>query len=212
MKIKNGLLLLGVVLALGLAGPAGADNVDLFVDAAPNAYGSPLYEPWKTAAFAAAASGTFTNMANSFNPLNAGTTNVEINDMVVYSFGDLGKRLHFVYWIPNETLSSLVDRFTISMYYQWDGVTYDFYNEYYGATWQTPSTGRWIDYDVNGDGNIDGVVGTAGFAWWAAYPSNDPAELAAQLIEWDRYQGNVIFQAKLITGGKIGRASCRERV
>jgi len=43
MKIKNGLLLLGVVLALGLAGPAGADNVDLFVDAAPNAYGSPLY-------------------------------------------------------------------------------------------------------------------------------------------------------------------------
>ena len=49
--------------------------VSLYVDAAPNKYGSPDYASWETSAFAAAANGTFVNMASSYNPANAGTTN-----------------------------------------------------------------------------------------------------------------------------------------
>lgn len=78
--------------------------VYIYADSAPNVYGSPLNPAWQTDAFAKAASGTFVNMANGKNPAFVGTTNFVIEDEVVYSFGDLGKRLTWVYWIPNETL------------------------------------------------------------------------------------------------------------
>jgi hypothetical protein len=60
-------------------------------------------------AYAAAASGKFTDMANSVIQCNAGTANFEIEDEVVYSFGDLGKRLTF-YWIPGETIAFRISR------------------------------------------------------------------------------------------------------
>lgn len=56
-----------------------------------------------------------------------------IRDVVVYSFGDLGQRLSFIYWVPNETIADLKARnFQLNLFYQWDGVTYDGYNDYYG--------------------------------------------------------------------------------
>ncbi len=79
-------------------------GVSLFVDSAPNVYGSPDFPAWKANAYAAAAGGTFVNMINGINPANIGTTNFEIEDEVVYSFGDLGKRLHWIYWIPNQLI------------------------------------------------------------------------------------------------------------
>lgn len=181
-------VLLIVFAALALtAGSARANGIQIYVDAAPNAYGSPNYDAWWSAAKAAAAAGTFVNMANSANPANSGTTNFEIQDAVVYSFGDLGRRLHFVYWIPGVTTTDLAASTQVAINYQWDGITYDYYFDYYGTTWLTPT--RWEDY--NG-----GVVGTAGFAWWGAYGVNTPEALAADLASWDMSQGDVTFMVR----------------
>lgn len=171
------------------------EATSLYVDSAPNAYGSADYDPWWTDAKSAASEGTFVNMANSHNPANIGTTNFEIEDAVVYSFGDLGQRLHFVYWLQGETVDSLGDRFQVAMDYVWDGVTHDFYNDYYGSTWLTP--GSWENYDMDGDSDIDGVIGTAGFAWWGAYGENTQEVLDADLASWDYYQGDITFHARL---------------
>lgn len=167
---------------------ATPSSVYLYVDAAPNAYGSPDYEPWKTAAFAAAAGGTFVNMQHSYNPANVGTLNYEIQDEVVYSFGDLGKRMHFVYWVPGTSIEALGNSLQISMFYTWDGVQYDFYNEYYGSTWLTPS--RWENY-----GN--GVMGTAGFAWWGAYEVNTQEALDQDLLDWGLVAESITFSLRI---------------
>lgn len=197
--MKRFLLVLAFMLGLCFPGPGSADlltpPVFIYVDAAPNVYGSPLYPIWQTTAFARAASGSFVNMENGTNPAFKGTTNFVIEDEVVYSFGDLGKRLTWVYWIPNETLSSLSGRFTISLINLWDGEYLDFYKNYYGSTWLTPT--RWENYDKNGDGIIDGVIGTAGMAWWGAYGVNTPEALAADIAEWAKSEEYWIFRAQL---------------
>ena len=188
-KLKKILFLLGIlVMAFGALSTANADPIYLYLDAAPNVYGSSDYPTWEGNAFAAAANGSFVNMQNSVNPLNTGTTNFEAADLTVYSFGDLGKRLHFIYWIPDTTISALTGDFSISLFYEWDGVSYDFYKDYYGSTWLEPT--KWKEY--NG-----GVIGTAGFAWWGAYGVNTPEALAADLIDINNYQGNIHFYAKL---------------
>ena len=106
--MKHLVLLLALFSGFCIPAPGAADSflppVYIYVDSAPNVYGSPLYPAWQNDAFAKAASGTFVNMANGKNPAFVGTTNFVIEDEVVYSFGDLGKRLTWVYWIPNETL------------------------------------------------------------------------------------------------------------
>jgi hypothetical protein len=90
----------------------------------------------------------FKNMSNGSNPANNGTTNFEITDEVVYSFGDLGKRLTWIYWIPKETIATLSNRFTISLLNNWgNDPEYDFYNDYYGSTWLTPTS--WANYDAD---------------------------------------------------------------
>jgi hypothetical protein len=181
--LKKALFLLcafSVVFLCG--GVAGA--VNLYVDSAPNIYGSPDYASWWASAKSAASTGAFTNMANSSDPSNSGTTNFEVEDAVVYSFGDLGSRLHFIYWIDGATISSLSGIFKISLSYEWDGIVYDFYKGYYGSTWLEPTS--WVEY--NG-----GVIGTAGFAWWGAYGVNTQEALDADLAEWDKHQGDITF-------------------
>ncbi len=161
----------------------------LYLDSAPNKYGSPAYAPWETSAFAAAAAGTFVNMDNGINPANVGTTDYEAEDVTVYSFGDLGKRLHFIYWMPGETITSLTAKnFQIAMSYVWDGVTTDFYDDYYGQTWLTPSS--WIEYS-------GGVIGSAGFAWWGAYGVNTPEALAADLADIAKYSGDITLYVRM---------------
>lgn len=172
-----------------------AGSVQLFVDAAPNAYGSPAYPAWETAAFAAAANGSFVNMASSINQCNVGTTGFEIEDEVVYSFGDLGKRLHWVYWIPGETKETLADRIEVALYNTWDGELLDFYLDYYGSTWLVPT--RLYDYDLDSDGTTDGVVGIAGMAWWGAYGVDTPEALEADLAGWGTVRESWEFMVKL---------------
>jgi len=165
--------------------------VYLYLDAAPNAYGSPNFDPWLANADSTASNGTFANMANSTKSANKGSTNFEMADMAVYSIGDLGHRLHAGYWIPNETVRNLSDRFFTSVIYQWDGVGFDGYaDDLKLTTWLTPSPGRMRDY--NG-----GVIGTFGWAWSAADGVNTPKAVAADIAAWDKYQGNITFRVKL---------------
>lgn len=171
----------------------------LYVDAAPNVYGSPDYAPWQDAAFAAAANGTFVNMISSKNAANVGTTNFEIQDEVVYSFGDLGKRLTWVYWMQGQTKAGLDGRLEVSLLNTWDGTPSDFYLDYYGSTWLTPS--KIYDYDIDGDGTTDGVVGLAGMAWWGAYQVNTQEALDADIAAWGLASETWEFKVKL--DGKI---------
>lgn len=194
----------------GLVGSAGANAlpaVSIYVDAAPNVYGSPAYPAWQAAAFAAAADGTFVNMANGTNPANDGTTDFEIQDEVVYSFGDLGKRLTWVYWIPDKTIAELTGKFQVSLINIWDGDELDFYLDYYGSTWLQPS--KWVDYDKDGDSIADGVIGTAGMAWWGAYGLNTQQALDADIAAWITVCEDWIFTARLLddNGAVIETAS-----
>lgn len=174
-----------VVLAFGAH---ATSSVSIYVDAAPNVYGSPDYDPWESAAFQDVVDGSFTNMRNGTNPLNIGTTNFEIEDEVVYSFGDLGRRLTWIYWIPNTTVAELTGSFEISLFNTWDGEVLDFYDDYYGSTWLEPSS--WQNYN-------DGVIGTAGMAWWGAYGVNTEEALAADLAAWGMVHESWTFSARL---------------
>ncbi len=174
-----------------------ASALELYVDAAPNVYGSPDYPAWEDAAFEASADGSFVNMASGVNPDNVGTTNFEIEDEVVYSFGDLGSRLTWLYWIPDETVANLTDNdlITVSLFNIWDGDTLDFYEYYYGETWLEPS--RLFDYDSDGDSTTDGVIGMAGMAWWGAYEDNTQEALDADLASWGQAEEDWIFTVNL---------------
>ena len=188
---RFGWLLLSVFFLLCSAALSSATPVpviNIYVDAAPNKYGSSLYPAWESNAYSQAAAGTFVNMANGTNPANVGTTEFAIQDEVVYSFGDLGKRLTWVYWVPGATVESLTGRFQISLTNIWNGDVLDFYQDYYGSTWLTPTT--WVDY--NG-----GVIGTAGMAWWGAYGVNTPEALAADIADWERAEESWIFTVRL---------------
>ncbi len=135
-------------------------SVELYVDSAPNAYGSPDWAPWWTTAKTDVVAGSFSNMRTGTYP---GTTIMDPYDEIVYSTMDLGKRLHWIYWIPGETVASLEGRFEVKWTIDWagDDWTYD------GGGWAAdgPEVGwsqpaNWEDY--NG-----GVIGSLGFAWWS---------------------------------------------
>lgn len=191
-------VLTGLAVGLMMFGTARmAQATSLFVDAAPNVYGSSAYASWQANAYASIANGTFVNMASSINSNNIGTTNFEIQDEVVYSFGDLGKRLTWLYLIEGESVESLQgkNRFQISLKNTWDGDVEDFYLTYYGNTWLEPT--KWTNYDSNGDGTNDSVIGTAGMAWWGAYGVNTQAALDADLAAWGLSEESWTFTAKL---------------
>lgn len=166
-------------------------SLSLYVDAAPNVYGSPDYALWQKATFSAVADGTFANMSNGINGDNEGTKNFEIEDEVVYSFGDLGSRLTWIYYFEGETVASLEGNVTISLINVWDGASSDFYYDYYGSTWLEPT--KWIDYDANNDGVTDGVIGTAGMAWWGAYGVNTQEALDDDIASWGLVDEDWIF-------------------
>ena len=174
---------------------AGASSVSLYVDAAPNVYGSPDYDPWKTSTFDAIYNGTFENMSNGVNPGNVGTTDFEIQDEVVYSFGDKGLRLTWIYFIEGETVASLEDRITVSLINDWEGSVSDFYLGWYGSTWIEPMT--LIDYDADGDGVVDGVFGMNGMAWWGAKGVNTDEALAADIASWGTANETWTYTVKL---------------
>lgn len=185
---------------------ASTTEVNLYVDAAPNVYGSPAYAPWEANTFASIAAGSFVNMSNGINPDNYGTTNFEIQDEVVYSFGDLGKRLTWIYYIKNETVSSLTDRISVKLENVWDGDYLDFYDDYYGSTWLTPS--KIYNYDADNDGTTDGVFGLAGMAWW---PDATQEAVDAAYESWGASDETWTFTVKL-DGQDYDITSVREAI
>jgi hypothetical protein len=173
-------------LILAIAGTAGA--VSLYVDSAPNVSGSPAWGPWWTQTKADVVGGVFTNMRTGTYP---GTTTMSPYDEIVYSTGDLGKRLHWIYWVPDTNIATLAAaNFQVKWVIDWggDAWTYDWNTNDWAvdsadAGWVQPSS--WENY--NG-----GVIGSFGFAWWATdndalplsthgnlYDETDAADIAA---------------------------------
>lgn len=188
MKVRSLGIALAITLALG-TGTSAADPL-LAVDTAPNVYGSPAWAPWWAAAKADMAAGTFVNMRSTSHP---GTLVADPLDFTVYSTGDLGRRLHWLYWIDNTTTAALSGNFEVRWVIDWDGDdwTLDSGGNWVAATpgagWAQPNA--WENY--NG-----GVVGSMGFAWWAidddalpfssdADPYNevDAADIAANRLQ-----------------------------
>ncbi len=161
--MRRVLLVFGVCLLL-VAGatPAGAAVISLHVDSAPNAYGSPNYAPWLAAAKPDVVAGTFTNMRSAVLP---GSLTADPLDMIVYSTGDLGRRLSWIYWLPGVTIADLNGKFQVRDVSDWDGQawTYDWgVGDLVPATpnagWVQPT--KWENY-------AGGVIGVFGDAWWA---------------------------------------------
>jgi hypothetical protein len=154
-----------VSMIIGLFVVSGVSaEINLYVDSAPNVYGSPDYAAWWTGAKAAVADGSFVNMASS-DLETPGVLNALPYDEIVYSTGDLGRRLHWIYYVPNTTIDALrAADFKVRWVIDWDGTdwTYD-WNIYDWTSnlengWVQPAS--WVEY--NG-----GVVGTFGEAFWA---------------------------------------------
>ena len=166
---RNLTLIATIVFATIVTSSHAAINVQLYADTAPNAYGSPNYAPWAAQAFNDVAAGTFTDMRSGAYP---GTLAFVPSDAIVYSDGDLGKRLTWIYWIPNTTVAQLTAmNFQVKDVCDWDGIAYTY-------DWNTGNTvvdaanvgwimpGSWQNY--NG-----GVIGAFGDAWWAVH-GDDP--------------------------------------
>lgn len=176
------------IAALAMTAPqAEAVQVDIHVGTAPNVYGSPAWAPWWDAAKQSVVDGTFVDMADSYDPANVGTDYYHVRDQVVYSFGDLGQRMHFIYWIPQTTIQDLIDaHFEVRLQYEWDGMAYDAYDTS-GDGWTTP--GNWEEYQ-------GGVIGSGGWAFWGAYQQNTQEALDADLQEWPAHIGDVTFEVR----------------
>jgi len=145
------------------------------VDTAPNVYGSPDWAPWWSTAQTDVVGGTFDNMRSSVLG-TPGDLYMDPYDEIVYSTGDLGSRLHWIYWIEGETTTSLVDRFEVRYIIDWGGVEYTY--DFGIGGWADPSTGAgwiqpgsWTNYN---DGTTTGVIGNFGHAWWATDDETSP--------------------------------------
>lgn len=160
MKTVKSTLLLAAAFALSTS--VLGTTINLYVDSAPNVYGSPNWAPWWSQTKADVVAGNFQNLRTGTYP---GTLVIDPYDEIVYSTGDLGKRLHWIYWIPGKTVSELNNLFQVKWVIDWDGDnwTYDWSNNDWALDgpevgWVQPAS--WSDYN-------NGVIGTFGFAWWA---------------------------------------------
>ena len=121
--MKNTILTTLVTAVLIASGTALADTPLLYVDSAPNVYGSAQWAPWWAQAKTDVVAGTFTNMRTGTHP---GTTKIDPYDEIVYSTMDLGKRLHWIYDVPGETVANLSDKglFEVKWEIDWYGTAY----------------------------------------------------------------------------------------
>jgi len=158
----------------GAVGQAEASDVSIHVDSAPNVYGSPHYDTWWDDTKQEVVDGSFTNLSNATFP---GTNTIHPYDEIVYSTGDLGKRLHWIYWVPGKTTAELEDKFEVKFVIDWAGTDYTY--DWSAGGWAADASnvgwiqpGSWEDYD----GTTDGVIGTFGHAWWANDNDAEPLD------------------------------------
>ncbi len=197
MRILVGLLSVLCVFVLGAnLSPVLADCVTLRVDSAPNVYGSSDWAGWWTQAKIDVVADKFTDMRTG---TYTGTLTIDPYDEIVYSTGDLGKRLHWIYWVPNATTTSLAGNFEVKWVIDWGGEAWTWVNGAWaqdGAEigWSQPSTDKWENYE-------SGVIGSLGFAWWSvdndalplntggnAYDEVDEADIDALRDQVFQYQ------------------------
>lgn len=194
-----------LVLFLGLS-HSQAQSIQLWLDTAPN---DGSLAAWKASAFNQAANGTYVNMQSGANPANVGTLNFDVNDALVYSFGDNGHRLGAIYYVPGETISSLkAKNFQVHQTYTYDGVDYDPYVQYGWDAWLTPSS--WVEVDADSNGLADGVAGFFGNSLWGAYGFTADSAAAQAALETDRadvrkYMSGADFYVRMDapTGGTV---------
>ena len=140
----------GLLLALGaVATQAQTNGLQLYVDAAPNVYGSASYAPWQASTVAALSSGTFMNMMDVANAANVGTTQYAAPDMAVTGFGNLGSQLTFIVDLGQ---GGLPTDYTYSMSYVLNGVATDF--------WSGSDTGGTVTWGTFG--SMQSAVGSNG--------------------------------------------------
>jgi hypothetical protein len=162
-----------IVFIFSFSGTSSA--VQLYVDSAPNVYGSPAWAPWWSQTKSDVVAGTFTNMRTGSFP---GTTKADPYDEIVYSTMDLGKRLHWIYWLSGETIANLTGKFEVEWVIDWGGTAYT--QDSSGWTtdlslgWSQPE--NWEDYS-------GGVIGSLGFAWWAGDDDAPPPDTGG--TPWD---------------------------
>ena len=183
MRVRSLWLTVLAVFTMVSFASAGTITAFLYADTAPNIYGSPNWTPWWDQAKADAAAGTFVNMRSG---RHRGTTYFEPKEAIVYSTGDLGKRLHWIYWIPGVTKEELNGLFEVNNTFDWAGRQYVWGEiEYAGGVpdreWLRPT--RWENYDKDGDGTTDGVIGTFGNAWWAEQRLDHPGPATPEDVE-----------------------------
>jgi hypothetical protein len=176
----------GLALALSLSVAANAVTIELnAIDTAPNIYGSPNFDSWKNGAYDAVTSVSFVNQTNSHDPSYVGTNQYAAADVVVYNTGDLGSRLHAIYWVPNETIADLTGHFAVSVLYEWDNVWYDAYGSTPGGTWLQPS--RWEEYNKNG---YQGVIGSMGMAY------DGSGNIPGTIQDVENYAGDILYRIR----------------
>jgi len=116
----------------------------------------------------------------------------------VYSFGDLGRRLHAFYYVPGETIESLTGRFEVSVSYQWVGCGMISIRRH------GKQPGNWLNYD--GNATAMSTVSSDQWEWLGGgygYNTDTPtsrAALSADLVDIENYQGNMKFNVKLDGG------------
>ena len=167
---------LAILMTVGFSASAGVDETTFTWGYAPNVYGSPEWAPWWQNAKDNIAGGSFTQGSGGSYP---GTHFFLPVDETVYSFADLGTRIHWIYQIPDATLAEVSGLFEVKWVVDWEG-----------EDWTTDASGAWI-LDDPGEGwsaprsweeyNGD-VFGSVAFAWWGAYGyTSDTPEARAQL-------------------------------
>ncbi len=165
-----------LVCVLGLCAGTVVADPSFVVDSAPNTYGSADWAPWWADAKADLTAGTFINLRSAIAPTGA-ELKVDPYDEIVYSTGDLGRRLHWIYWVPGETPTSLAGKFEVKWVIDWGGNEWTYEGGGWAANsatagWSQPQ--KWEEYTA-ADGTT-GVIGSLGFAWWStdddALPGN----------------------------------------
>ena len=160
------------LVVLSMAASGAALDLELYVDSAPNAYSPPVWDPYWSQTKADVVAGTFTNLDGGTYP---GTLTIDPYDEIVYSTGDLGKRLHWIYYVPGETTAGLDGLFEVKMIVDWGGVdyTYDWDNGgAFAVDGSSPDIG-WVQ-PGSWEDSPSGVIGTFGHAWWATDDDADP--------------------------------------
>jgi len=171
-------IILCVIGGILIASPVMAD---LYVDSAPNVYGSPDWDPWWAQTKTDIVAGAFTNMRTG---TYTGTNLIDPYDEIVYSTMDLGKRLHWIYWLPGETVGGLDGLFEVKWVVDWGGNDWT----YEGGGWALDGTevgwsqpSSWENYD-DGQGNT-GVIGSLGFAWWSTDNDAPPPDSGGNIYD-----------------------------